>query len=193
MGRIARFNDEQFVKATMKIAVAQGPAAVTIAAVAAEVGAPVGSVYHRYLSRDYLLASVWLQVAASFQKGFLLALENDAGLAAALYTPRWVRSHAGEACILLLYRREELVSGDWPEELKREALQILRELDDGVRRYAERTFGSAGHENLGRTFFTLLDVPYAAVLRYIRQGKKPPRAVEDYIRKTYFAIMGRKT
>src|SRR5512137_519029 len=123
MGRIAHFNHEQFVDAALKIAAGQGPAAVTMAAVAGEIGAPVGSVYHRFLSRDTLLAEVWLKVVSSFQEEFLMLLKNGNGLEAALFTPGWVRSHPEEARILLLYRQEELSGGAWPEELKARALR----------------------------------------------------------------------
>jgi AcrR family transcriptional regulator len=192
MGRNASFNNEQFVDATLKIAAGQGPAAVTIAAVAREVGAPVGSVYHRFLSRDMLLAEVWLKVVSSFQEAFLEALEKGKGLEAALHTPRWVRRHPAEARILLLYRREELAEGDWPDDLKERALRIKRALDDGMTDYVKRIFGKAGREEINRTVFALIDVPYAAVIRYIRQGRKPPREVDNYIEQTYSAMMGKK-
>jgi AcrR family transcriptional regulator len=192
MGRIARFNNEQFVDAALKIAAGRGPAAMTIAAVAGEVGAPVGSVYHRFLSRDVLLAEVWLKVISSFQETFLHLLEKDEGLEAALHTPRWVRLHPTESRIILLYRREELVEGEWPNDLRERALWIKRGLDDGIRDYAARTFGTDGRKAMHRILFALIDVPYAAVIRYIRQGEKPPGEVDNYIRQTYSAIMGRE-
>ncbi len=192
MGRNAQFKNEQFVDAALKIAADHGPAAVTIAAVSEEVGAPVGSVYHRFLSRDLLMAEVWLRVVVSFQETFLAVLGKGEGLEAALHTPRWVRQHSAEARILLLYRREELVAGAWPEELKERVLAIKRRLDGGIRNYAARTFGRAGLEEINRTVFALIEVPYAAVLRYIRLGKKPPRSVDGYIMQTYSTIMRRE-
>jgi AcrR family transcriptional regulator len=192
MGRYAKFKNEQFVDAALKIAADQGPAAVTIAAVAEEVGAPVGSVYHRFLSRDVLMAKVWLQVVTSFQQEFLEILRNDNGIQAALHTPRWVLLHPAEARILLLYRREELVSGAWPEELREGVMQVKQQLDEAIKQYTKRTFGSATKAVLGRTIFALIEVPYAAVLRYIRQGKKPPKVVEKYIKETYVTIMGKE-
>lgn len=189
MGRIAHFNNEQFVDAALKIAAGQGPAAVTMAAVAGEIGAPIGSVYHRFLSRDTLLAEVWLRVIFSFQEEFLQLLKKGDGLEAALYTPQWVRAHPAEARILLLYRREELVRGDWPDEVKERALRMKRDLDDGIHDYVVRTFGKYDQEVAACTFFTLIDVPYAAVIRYIRQGKKPPRRMDGYIRQTYSTMM----
>jgi len=192
MGRTAHFNNEQFVDAALKIAARHGPAAMTIAAVAREVGAPVGSVYHRFPSRDILLAEVWLKVVSSFQVAFLQALKKGEGLDAALHTPRWVRQYPVEARILLLYRREELLAGDWQDDLKERVLRVKCALDDGLNDYAKRAFGKSGREEINRTVYALIDVPYAAVIRYIRQGVKPPREVEDYIRQTYLAIMGRE-
>jgi len=190
MGRLARFTNDQFIDAAMRIAAEEGPAAVTVAAVAHEIGAPVGSVYHRFLSRDVLLAEVWLKVVASFQEAFLRLLENGRGLEAALHTPRWVRRHPAEARIILLYRREELVAGDWPTDLKATAQDLKRRLDDGIVAFAAAVFGKSGREEIERTVFALVDVPYGAVIRYIRQGRKPPREIDGYIRQTYTAIMG---
>jgi AcrR family transcriptional regulator len=157
MGRLARFTNDQFIDAAMRIAAAEGPAAVTVAAVAREIGAPVGSVYHRFLSRDVLLAEVWLKIVASFQEAFLRLLENGRGLEAALHTPRWVRQHPAEARIILLYRREELVAGDWPADLKTKAQDIKRRLDDGIVAFAAAVLGGTGREEVERTVFALVD------------------------------------
>ncbi len=189
MGRTAYFTNEQFVTAALKIAAASGPAAVTIAAVAGEVGAPVGSVYHRFLSRDILLAEAWLSVVSSFQKDFLEILENGNGLDAALHTPRWVRQHSIEARILLLYRREELAEGNWPNNLKEKTRRITRDFNSAIRNYAVRMSGKYDQATTDRVIFAIIDIPYAAVIRYIRQGKKPPKRIDDYIRQTYATIM----
>ncbi len=192
MGRTAYFTNEQFVAAALKIAAASGPAAVTIAAVAGEVGAPVGSVYHRFLSRDTLLAEAWLSVVSSFQKDFLEILENGNGLDAALHTPRWVRLHSAEARILLLYRREELAEGSWTKNLQEKTRRITRDLNHAIRNYVVCMSGKYAQEAADRAIFAIIDVPYAAVIRYIRQGKKPPKKVDDYIRQTYITIMERE-
>ena len=84
------------------------------------------------------------------------------------------------------------MSGAWPEEFREGTMEITQQLNDGILKYTERTFGRSSRLELGRTVFALIDVPYAAVLRHIRQGKKPPTAVDDYIRETYIAIMGRE-
>lgn len=192
MGRQAHFTKDQFIDAALKIASGQGPSAVTIAAVAGTIGAPVGSVYHRFLSRDILMAELWLRVVLSFQEAFLHLLENGEGMEAALHTARWVRRHPAEARIILLYRREELVAGEWPDELKAKALDIKRSLDSGITGFAAGILGKAGRQEIGRVTFALIDVPRGAVIRYIKDGRKPPGEVDGYIRQTYLTIMGRE-
>lgn len=192
MGRIAHFNNEQFLDAALKIAAESGPSAVTIAAIAGEIGATVGSVYHRFPSRDILLAEAWLKVASSFQKKFLQLLKKRDGLEAALYTPRWVRSHPADSRILLLYRREELAGSHWPDELKERALRIKHDLDSGIREYVIYSFGKYDQGAARRAVFVLVDVPYAAVIRYIRLGKRPPKKIDEYIRQIYPILMERK-
>jgi AcrR family transcriptional regulator len=192
MGRTAHFSNEQFVDAALRITAQEGPGAMTVNAVAQAVGAPIGSVYHRFLSRDILMAEVWLKVVSSFQAAFLEALKNGRGLDAALHTPRWVRQYPLEARILLLYRREELVAGDWRDDIRERALRIKLALDEGMNDYVKQAFGRAGQEEINRTAYAIIDVPYAAVIRYIRQGTKPPRKIDDYIRLTYSAVMGRE-
>jgi len=192
MGRNAHFTNEQFIDAALKIASGQGPAGVTIAAIAGEIGAPIGSVYHRFPSRDVLLAEVWLRVVSSFQESFLQFLERGAGLEAALHTPRWVRRHPAEARIILLYRQEELVTGGWPEELKVKALELKRSLEGGIAGFTARTCGKSGRKEIDRAVFALIDMPYGAVIRHVREGRKPPKEIEDYIRQTYLTIMGER-
>jgi len=192
MGRDAHFTNEQFIDAALKIASGQGPAGVTIAAIAGEIGAPIGSVYHRFPSRDVLLAEVWLRVVSSFQESFLQFLERGAGLEAALHTPRWVRRHPAEARIILLYRQEELVTGGWPEELKVKALELKRSLEGGIAGFTARTCGKSGRKEIDRAVFAMIDMPYGAVIRHVREGRKPPKEIEDYIRQTYLTIMGER-
>ena len=85
-----------------------------------------------------------------------------------------------------------MAEGDWPDELKKRALRIKHALDNGIIEYVRRTFGKVDRGEINLTVFALIDVPYAAVIRHIRQSKKPPREVDNYIEQTYSAIMGRE-
>ena len=68
MGRRARFDRDQIIESAMRLIAEDGPGAATIAAIAGRVGAPTGSIYHRYSSRELLLADIWLTVVEAFQK-----------------------------------------------------------------------------------------------------------------------------
>ena len=60
---------------------------MTVTSVTERLGAPTGSFYHRFASRDVLLANVWLGTATAFQTDFVAAIKAGDGLAAALHTP----------------------------------------------------------------------------------------------------------
>src|SRR5437868_8926677 len=97
-----KFSHEDFLGATLAIIAERGVSAVTVAAVSERLGSPTGSFYHRFASRDVLLASVWLQAVLEFQSGISAALGVGDGLQAALHTPAWVRKHPDQAHLLML-------------------------------------------------------------------------------------------
>ena len=190
MGRKAKYTDEQFLDAARDLAAKKGPDAITIADIAASVGAPIGSVYHRFSSRERLMARLWLRTVRSFQEGFLTLLAEGRAKEAALYTSRWVREHFDEALLLLLYRREEFFGEEWPEEIKKDALLLMRRLDEGIIDFTLSRFGRVSEVMLQRAVFALIDVPYAAVRRYLQQGVVPPEFIDSMIEDTYRMIVG---
>ena len=92
MGR-AQFDNARFLGAARDIAHEIGPAGVTVGSVTQRLGAPTGSFYYRFPSRDLLLGELWLATALAFQEDFVAAIETGHGIAAALHTPVWVRAH----------------------------------------------------------------------------------------------------
>src|SRR3954470_21795085 len=103
MARPARFSDADLLAAAAHVAAEGGPAAATVGAIAKAAGAPTGSLYHRFPSRDALLGTLWLDLVGRFQAGWIEALEDGDAEAAILHTLAWVRAHATEARLLLLY------------------------------------------------------------------------------------------
>ncbi|MCX4587161.1 TetR/AcrR family transcriptional regulator [Streptomyces sp. NBC_01481] len=181
MGRKPKFADEDFLDAAMRIAAERGAASVTMSAVAESAGAPVGSVYHRFASRDLLLARLWLRAVRRFQAVFLDAMSADdideAAEGAVLQALAWVRERPDEARVLLLHRREDLVAR-WPDELGPE----LSTLNDGaaraLRAHARKRYGHESGEALERVTFALVDVVYAAVHRHLLAGAAPPPSID---------------
>lgn len=193
MGRPAKFNTEQILDATARLVAEGGPALATVAGIAERLGAPTGSIYHRFSSRDLLLARLWIRTVRRAQEGAVAALSQHdvekAAIDAALHVPRWSRSNLDDACVLLLYRREQLAE-QWPAELGDELATLNDAIEAGVRSFVRRRFGSVTKANLEVTSFALLDVPYAAVRRYLIKGSPPPPSVDDLIARTVRCILG---
>jgi len=192
MGRPAKFNTEQILDATAQLVAEGGPGLATVAGIAERLGAPTGSIYHRFNSRDLLLARLWIRTVQRSQEGGVAAISQadvkKAAIDAALHVPRWSRSNLDEACVLLLYRREQLAE-QWPAELGDELASLNDPLKAAIRSFVRRRFGSVTKANLEMTSFALLDVPYAAVRRYLITGNPPPPSVDDLIARTVRCIL----
>jgi len=190
MGRKAHFNKTEIIDAALQIIAEEGLKALTMQSIAEKIQAPIGSIYHRFHSRDELLAELWINIAKPFQEDFLATLNNN-GLQAALFTLQWVRTYPKESHVLLLYRREELSSGDWPEDFKQKVADLSSQLDDGIHSFIKRFFGRVTKNNIQRTVFALIDVPFAAVKRSLQDDEVPTPLLDKLVRETYITIMGR--
>jgi len=192
MGRKAYFNSEEFIDSAIRIIGEEGLGALTIAGLATRVTAPVGSVYHRFPSRDALIAELWLNIIESFQSQWLKILQTD-GLKAVYFCMEWVRNHPNEARVMLLYRIDDLTSGEWPEDLKKRAQRLSEELKEGIAAFTKKQFGRITPENTDRSLFAIYDAPLGILRRYMRENKIPPRYVADFIRETYETLMKKPT
>lgn len=189
MARIATFTRETFLETAGSLIAEAGPAAATTSAIVHRMGAPVGSFYHRFDSRDHLLGELWLTLVEDYQREFLALLQAGDPVAAALFTPRWVRLHPREARILLLHRREDFVEKKWPPEYGRRAKKLGVQLQAGLRGYTERLLGAASAEAQRRVQFAVVDVPLAAVRRHVAAGEAPPLALDALIETTCRALL----
>jgi AcrR family transcriptional regulator len=193
MPRLPEYDTDQIVRAAGRLIASSGPGAATIGAIARAVGAPTGSIYHRFRSRDVLLAEVWLRAATAFQAEFFRRLAGSpprrAGLAAALYMAQRVREKLREARLLLLHRREDFVDRGWPVGLSRQARALGRQIDDALTDFSYRLTGRADARTVRIVAFAVVEAPFAAVRRHVVAGEPPPLAVDDLIRVTYDAAM----
>lgn len=114
MSRPARYTHEDVLDAALAVVGRQGRAGVSIQRIADQLGAPTGSLYHRFDTRDELLVALWTRSVRRFQRGFLDAIgDPDLGTAlrtGALHLPRYCRDHPAEAQALTLFRYEALLA-----------------------------------------------------------------------------------
>lgn len=195
MARPAAFTDDQILDAALALLAAGGPGAATIAAISEATGAPVGSIYHRFASRELLMARVWMRIVAAFQRGFIQALADEDSERAAVraidHVLRWAREQPAEMRVLVLYRREDLAAR-WPEELGRDLAGLRRGLEVALRDYARARYGRDDQDAVARVTFALVDIPYAAVRRYVlTRGSMPAAVAEVLVPTCRFALGAR--
>lgn len=185
MGRPARHAEATILESAKRLSAELGPQQLTIAAVARGAGAPVGSIYHRYASRDEILAAVWLDLIEDFQARFLAELEGGdaiaAGLAAVRYSCRWVRRHPRDSRLMLLHRREDFAAARWPASYRRRADALAAQAVERLRAYALRLLGRSGPTELRIVRFVLVDLPMAALKRDVELGVSPSKHVETLL------------
>ena len=197
MIRPVKHDENRILTAAASLAAMHGPAGATVTAIGAAIGAPYASIYHRFRSRDELLGRLWLTKAAFFQGRWAEALRHpnpyQAGLDAALSLPHTVREDLEGARIMLLYRREDFLSDRWPTAMKTEAESLGRQVKDMLAEITRRLFGRNTAQMRQVATFAVLDVPFAAVRRFVAAGEPPPPIADDLIARTYAAIVEHNT
>lgn len=192
MGRPAKFTSSDILDAAARQVAQGGPRLATVNTIAEDLGAPTGSIYHRFASRELLLARLWIRTVRRAQSGFLEALAiqdlDQAARTAATHIPRWSREHLDEARVLLLYRRGDLAAR-WPDELGEELAKLNVEVEQALRAFTRRRYGSLTASNLQRVTFALVDVPYAAARRYLLAGKPPPAGADELVTQVCACIL----
>ena len=176
MPRPARYTVDDILDAAAALLAADGPAAVTMSAVARAIGAPSGSMYHRFPTRAALCGELWIRTEERFQAGFVAALTSLGDLvarcvAAARFSIHWCREHPSEAHVLLA-GADALGRAEWPQSLlvRREPLRL------GFDR------AMAGVDvDQDRLRAALVDLPYALVRRHLIAGPTIPASAESIV------------
>lgn len=189
MVRTARFDAEAFVSAATALVAAGGPDAATLTAIAARVGAPTGSVYHRFPSRAAILAAAWLKAHAAFSARICPLLEQGAGRAAALALVGWARAEPEAAALLLLHDTESVLA-DAPPPAQLQAVRDEQQaLDRSFSTYMSLVAPTAAVDPaaVARARFRLFDGPIALLRPTLgRPGGVPPY-VDDLVAELFAA------
>lgn len=189
MARPTKFSTEQILDGALAV-VGRRWRAATIADVAAEIGAPVGSIYHRFGSREELFVALWLRSIRRFHVGFLAATRGPdarrAAVAAAVEIPRYCRRHPAEALALSLYRWEALIA-DGPADLIDEIRTVNDDVEAALRRLCADRFGSTDAKRLELVSVAVQACPYGLVRPYL--GAEVPQDLDDIVAAASGAIL----
>jgi len=182
MGRRRVHQPNTILDAAQTLVLEEGAGAATVGAIASASGAPIGSIYHAFGSRDTLLAQLWIRAVRRSQRRFLDALEDeseplDSAVAAALSIYDFARDEPGDARLLVSLRREDLIQMPLPAELASELAELNRPIEEATGALARRLFGRVSRERVEQTALAVFDLPYGALRRHLVSGKRPPAAL----------------
>ncbi len=184
MGRKSSFEKEA-VYASVGAEVAE-KGRFTLHNLSAATGISTGSIYHRFESREALLAETWLNAVRLFQTDFLAAIRiesSDAGAQAALATPRFCRANPAAAAILACCRQSEFTGTGTPAEIATRIATVNEESEAEFRRFARRI-----ERPLLNCRLAIIAYPLAAVRMYLPH-RPVPKQIDAEILKTYRAAI----
>ena len=184
---------DTMLDAARDLLLGEGSRSATMEAIAEASGAPTGSIYHRFGSRDELIARLWIRAVYRSQASFVAALERDdareAALAAAMSIIDFCEEHPADAQLLAAFRREDLIrtipAGGLADEL--EALN--RPVERAVVQLARRLYGGRSRAALDRTLLATFDLPYGAARRYLITGAPLPKGLRADLARAIAAVL----
>jgi AcrR family transcriptional regulator len=157
----------------------RGSPNATMEAIAEVSGAPTGSIYHRFGSRDELIGRLWIRAVYRSQASFLAAMEREdakeAATAAAISIIDFCEEHPEDAQLLVAFRRDDLIKAVPDGTLAAELDELNRPVERAVVQLARRLYGRRSRAALDRTLLAVFDLPYGATRRYlITRASLPP-------------------
>jgi AcrR family transcriptional regulator len=184
---------DTMLDAARDLLLGEGSRRATMEAIADASGAPTGSIYHRFGSRDELIARLWIRAVYRSQASFVAALERDdpseAALAAAMSIIDFCEEHPADAQLLVAFRREDLVKTIPDGPLAEELAVLNRPVERAVVALARRLYGRPTRAALDRTLLAVFDLPYGAARRYLISGAPLPKALRADVSRAVAAVI----
>lgn len=166
--------------AVESLVAAQGPAAVTVRAVAKTAGVSNGALYHNFSSRTDLMGRAWLRAGTRFlavqREAVRTAAGVDAVVAAAEAPASFAEQHPESARLILTVRREEILGPELSDELSDELLRLDTLLVEVMIELAEQLWGRRDGAAVDTVTTCIVDLPTAILLSRGRLHNPTARA-----------------
>ena len=180
--------------AVESLAVASGPAAVTIRAVSAAVGVSNGALYHTFQSRSGLMGRAWIRAARRFftmqhdlVEQALADGDPQAAVVAAADAPAvFADRYPDSSKLLWLVSREELLDSDLPDDVAAELHDLHRSLIDLMIRLADKLWDRRDARAVDTITTCIVDLPTSIVLRRDRLANPTAR---EHVRASVRAVL----
>jgi AcrR family transcriptional regulator len=195
VSRPPKFSSDQILDAARDAIVTHGRG-VTMAQIAAQMGAPTGSIYHRFGSRQELLVSLWLRSIHRLHLRLFQVLDAaradplEALGAVAVEVVRYCREHPAEVLSMTLYRHARLME-TVPDPLRQEVATLNDAIYARILETAARLHPAASspHDAQWRevTMTAVLQLPYGLVRPHV--GGAVPTWLDGMVRATVTAAL----
>lgn len=172
MPRPRLYDQDEILDAVERLAVESGPAAVTIRAIGAAVGASNGAVYHTFGSRAGLVGRAWLRAGHRFlaaQSELIDSAPTGDGVAAVVAAAEapavFAQASPSSSRLLLTVRREELLGPQTPAEIATQLRDLDRLLVASMVRLARALWDRKDAAAVDVITTCVVDLPTAILLR----------------------------
>ena len=193
MARPQLHGTDTILDAARDLLLGEGSRSATIEAIADTSGAPIGSIYHRFGSRDDMLARLWMRAVYRSQASFVAAMEREdpteAALAAAMSIVDFCEEHPADAQLLVAFRREDIVRAAPKGKLAGELAELNRPVERAVVQLAQRLYGKRTRAALDRTLLAVFDLPYGATRRYLITASPLPPGLRPDLQRAVAAVI----
>jgi AcrR family transcriptional regulator len=192
--RKSLYSPEAMLDVARDLLLDEGAHGATIDAISTVSGAPTGSIYHRFGSRDELVTRLWMRAVRRSQAAFLDAVDvQDPAVAAiggGLSIFDFCRGQPRDARLLVSFRYEDLVRAAPQGPLADELQELNRPVEAAVAGLARALHGRATPAAVGHVLLVVFDLPYGAVRRHLIAGVDPPQRLRADLERALRGALG---
>ena len=183
--RPATHSPDGILDAARELVLDGGPRAAGAKPIAAASGAPVGSIYYRFGSRDGVLAALWVRTVLRFQAAWKAPLaiadglddpvETGAAMAAAAVA--FARTDPEDVRLLLAVRPRDLLDAH-SDELAEGLAEANADAREALLDLTRAVTGRVSRASVESVALAVVDLPHGALRRH---DGRPPKGLEEEI------------
>jgi AcrR family transcriptional regulator len=192
MGRRELHSAQAILDGARTVLLADNPA--TIAEITAASGAPAGSIYHRFKSRDALLAETWIRASAGFQRRFIAAIDSADGpingaVAAGLSVFDFANDQCDDARLLASLRHEQVIRSPLPPQLTSRLDKLNEPAESAITQLAHDLYGTSSRKHRRQVALATIDIPHGATRQFLIAGTPPPQNLRPLVEHAIRAVL----
>ncbi|MGI8559370.1 MAG: TetR family transcriptional regulator [Solirubrobacteraceae bacterium] len=194
MGRPELHSATSILDGTRTIVLDGGAQAATINAIATASSAPAGSIYHRFGSRDAVLAELWIRAVGRSQTNFAAAIQSanepvEAAVAGGLSIFDFAAREREDARLLVSLRQADLVRSPLPAALVARLRELNRPLERTISRWARELYDADTPAARALVALAVIDIPYGAVRRHLLASASLANDLRPHVERAIRAVL----